>query len=127
MKQVIIRGQEAAIEEVPAPVPGSGQVLIQVAFSCISPGTELALMATGSPVRLVRSILNRPDLVRKAWAVLRDRGARAAAQIAHNRFMFGVVPGYSCAGWVCEIGEGVEDLAVGDAVACGGAAFSGQV
>lgn len=124
MKQVIIRGRDVAIEEVPAPVTGPGQVLVRVAFSCISPGTELALMATGSPVGMVRRVLNRPELVRKAWAVLRDRGARAAAQIAHNRFMFGVVPGYSCAGWVCEIGEGVEDLAVGDAVACGGAAFA---
>lgn len=124
MKQVIIRGREAGIEEVPAPVPGPGQVLVQVAFSCISPGTELALMATGGPAGLVRSVLSRPDLVRKAWGVLRDRGARAAAQIAHNRLTFGVVPGYSCAGWVSEIGEGVEDLAVGDNVACGGAGFA---
>lgn len=124
MKQVIIRGQEATIEEVPAPVPGPGQILVRVAFSCISPGTELALMATGGAVGLVRSVLNRPDLVRKAWGVLRDRGARAAAQIAQNRLMFGVVPGYSCAGWVREIGEGVEDLAVGDTVACGGAGFA---
>ena len=124
MKQVIIRRGEAALEEVPAPVPAPGQVLVQVAFSCISPGTELAVMATGGPLGLVRTALKRPDVVRKAWKVVRNRGGRAAARIAQDRLNLGVVPGYSCAGWITELGEGIEDLAVGDSVACGGAGFA---
>jgi len=124
MKQVILRSGEPVLEEVPVPVPAPGQVLVQVAYSCISPGTELAAMATASPWGLLKTVLTRRNLVRKAWAVVRDRGGRAAARIAQERLAGGVVAGYSCAGWVVELGEGIEDLAVGDAVACGGAGFA---
>ena len=124
MKQVILRSGEPVLEEVPVPVPAPGQVLVQVAYSCISPGTELAAMATASPWGLVKTVLTRRNLVRKAWAVVRDRGGRAAARIAQERLAGGVVAGYSCAGWIVEVGEGIEDLAVGDAVACGGAGFA---
>lgn len=124
MKQVILRSGEAVIEEVPVPVPAPGQVLVQVAYSCISPGTELAALTTASPLGLMKSVLTRRHLVRKAWAVVRDRGGRAAARIAQERLAGGLVAGYSCAGWVVELGEGIEDLAVGDAVACGGAGFA---
>jgi NADPH:quinone reductase-like Zn-dependent oxidoreductase len=42
MKQVTLRGGEAIVEEVPAPYLTSGQVLVKVAWSCVSPGTESA-------------------------------------------------------------------------------------
>ena len=42
MKQVTLRGGEAIVEEVPAPCLNPGQVLVKVAWSCVSPGTELA-------------------------------------------------------------------------------------
>ncbi|MEE9230498.1 MAG: bi-domain-containing oxidoreductase [Acidobacteriota bacterium] len=41
-----------------------------------------------------------------------------------DRLALEVVPGYSCAGWVIQLGEGIEDLVVGERVACGGAGFA---
>lgn len=124
MRQVILRSGETVLEEVPAPVPTPGQVLVQVAYSCISPGTELAAMETASRWGLIKTVVTRRDLIRKAWTVVRNRGGLAAARIAQERIASGVVPGYSCAGWVADLGEGIEDLAVGDHVACAGAGFA---
>lgn len=124
MKQVIIRAGQVVVEEVPVPVPAPGQVLVRVGFSCISPGTELAALSSPGALGLVKGVLHRPDLLRKAWAVLRNRGGKAAVQIARERLVFETAPGYSCAGWVTECGEGIEDLGVGDPVACGGAGFA---
>ena len=124
MKQVIFRAGQPIVEEVPAPVPGPGQVLVRVAFSCISPGTELAMASTGSVSGLVRRLLREPAALRKAWKLVRDRGLGTTSQLVRERIEADGFPGYSCAGWVMELGEGVADLATDQAVACAGAGFA---
>ncbi|MCV4639027.1 hypothetical protein OFB62_27375, partial [Escherichia coli] len=43
MKQVLRKGfTKVVVEDIPAPRPTSGKVIIQTAFSLISPGTEMA-------------------------------------------------------------------------------------
>ena len=48
MKQGLLRGGKTVVEEVPAPRPEYGQILVQVAWSCVSPATELKNAATTS-------------------------------------------------------------------------------
>lgn len=124
MKQVIIRAGEPVVEEVPVPVPLPGQILVRVGYSCISPGTELATANLGGAVGLARRLLLNPARVRRAWKVLRSQGIGTASRLVHERIVADTFPGYSCAGWVAELGEGVDDLAVGDTVACAGAGFA---
>ena len=124
MKQVMIRAGQAVIEEVPAPVPGPGQVLVQVAYSCISPGTELVTLGSRGSLSMVRNVSGYAARLRKGWSVMRDQGVRTAVRLAQQHLTFGTLPGYSCAGWVTELGEGIEDLAIGEPVACGGAGFA---
>ena len=49
MKQLVqdIRSGEARVVDVPVPMPGPGQVLIEVAASVVSPGTERSVVSFG--------------------------------------------------------------------------------
>ncbi|MGE5848597.1 MAG: bi-domain-containing oxidoreductase [Candidatus Methylomirabilota bacterium] len=127
MKQVILRHGRAVVEEVPAPALLPGSILVRVAFSCISPGTEGATLSS-TEVRmglgLIKSALRHPDKVRQVIASLRSRGLQATRALIQDRFAFGSAVGYSCAGTVVEIGEGVENIRLGDRVACAGSGYA---
>jgi|LSQX01.3.fsa_nt_gb hypothetical protein len=41
MKQVLVRKGRVMVEDVPAPLVGMGNVLVEVAYSLISTGTEV--------------------------------------------------------------------------------------
>jgi predicted dehydrogenase/threonine dehydrogenase-like Zn-dependent dehydrogenase len=53
--------------------------------------------------------------------VARNQGVGAARDIVQGKLATGEATGYSLAGAVVEVGDGVTDLAVGDLVACAGA------
>ena len=57
MKQVFLRGGRGVVEDVPAPVVGDNSVLVQVAYSCVSAGTEGASLKN-SGKSLVAVLLN---------------------------------------------------------------------
>ncbi|MEM9684622.1 MAG: oxidoreductase, partial [Pseudomonadota bacterium] len=73
MKQVFIRNGEAVVEDVPAPRPEPGEVLVRVRRSCISVGTEMSgLQASDQPIW--KRALKRPDKVIKALNMMATRG-----------------------------------------------------
>jgi predicted dehydrogenase len=124
MKQVVFRRGKAVVDDVPAPTVGAGDVLVRVAWSCLSPGTELAAVGTTSVSGMIQRLREDRTVVRKAMGVLRNRGMRAVGSIASDRLSTGIAPGYSCSGIVEETGEGVEGFAPGDAVACAGSGYA---
>ena len=125
MKQVLqqARTGEITVEEVPAPQLLPGCVLVRIAASVVSAGTERA-SAEFARKSLLQKAQSRPDLVREVIGKVRRDGIVAAIQAVRSRLDLPQSPGYSSAGTVIAVGEGVTDLQPGDRVACAGAGFA---
>lgn len=123
MKQVLIRQGRAVVEEVPAPLVEPGTVLVRVDHSCISVGTEMSgVRASGLP--LWRRALRDPDKVRQVVKLALSDGVARTRRTVEGRLSQAAATGYSAAGRVLEVGDGVEDVLPGDRVACAGARFA---
>jgi predicted dehydrogenase len=125
VRQIVQSPRSGKLElvEVPAPGPGRGQVLVRTHYSVVSPGTEkLALeFARKSLLGKARS---RPDLVKQVTRKLRQEGPLQTYRAAMGRLDAPQPLGYSCAGVVESVGEGVDAFAPGDRVACAGAGYA---
>jgi predicted dehydrogenase/threonine dehydrogenase-like Zn-dependent dehydrogenase len=127
MKQVLqnLRSHEVRVEEVPPPCCMPGGVLVKTVASLISSGTERASIALGEKTLLGKA-LERPDLVRRLFRRLKTSGVADVIATVRARLDTAVALGYSSAGVVVEVGEGAEEFAVGDRVACAGAGHAGH-
>jgi len=125
MKQVLQqpRTGEVIVTEVPAPQLTPGCVLVRMAASLVSAGTERAVSEFASK-SLLQKARARPDLVRVVLDKVRRDGVVPAVQAVRARLEQPTALGYSSAGTVVGVGEGVRDLAVGDRVACAGAGYA---
>ena len=117
------RSGEITVEEVPAPQLLPGFVLVRVAASVVSAGTERA-SAQFARKSLLQKAQSRPDLVREVIGKVQRDGIFSAIQAVRSRLDQPQNPGYSSAGTVIAVGEGVVDLRPGDRVACAGAGFA---
>jgi predicted dehydrogenase/threonine dehydrogenase-like Zn-dependent dehydrogenase len=122
MKQVLqqARTGEIAVADVPAPQLLPGCVLVRIAASLVSAGTERA-SSEFARKNLLQKAQARPDLVREVIGKIRRDGLLSAVQAVRSRLDQPTALGYSSAGTVVEVGQGVTDIAVGDRVACAGA------
>ena len=125
MKQILQqpRTGEISVSEVPAPQLVPGCVLVRIAASLVSVGTERASSEFASK-NLLQKAKARPDLVREVIGKVRRDGLLSAVQAVRSRLDQPLALGYSSAGRVVGIGEGVTDIRVGDRVACAGAGYA---
>jgi predicted dehydrogenase/threonine dehydrogenase-like Zn-dependent dehydrogenase len=125
MKQVLQNPRTGEIEvaDVPSPRSARGCVLVSVAASLVSAGTERASVEFAAK-NLIQKAQARPDLVRDVLNKVRRDGILSAVSAVRGRLDQPCPLGYSCAGTVVEIGEDVTDIRVGDRVACAGAGFA---
>jgi len=125
MKQVLqhARTGEITVEEVPAPQLLPGCVLVRIAASVVSAGTERA-SAEFARKNLLQKAKSRPDLVRDVISKVQRDGLLSAIQAVRTRLDQPQSPGYSSAGTVIAVGEGVTDIQPGDRVACAGAGLA---
>jgi predicted dehydrogenase/threonine dehydrogenase-like Zn-dependent dehydrogenase len=150
LRQLIANSEGVTVQSVPSPSVQAGQVLVRVAYSAVSIGTELAALRPSEPssaptlaaraeaqVELVRTRLHyawknparaftraRQIALRRLESRLRpvtDAGPKPSADAGGIR---GWALGYSAAGHVVSVGAGVDDLVPGDAVACAGAGYA---
>src|SRR5512142_1440607 len=97
MKQVLVRSGDVVVEDVPAPRPGPGAVLVRVAASCISAGTEHAgISAARQP--LLRRAIEHPERVRAAIDLALQKGIAGAVSAVRGEMAAPAVTGYSVAG-----------------------------
>ena len=118
MKRVFAHGGRAVLREMPEPQLRAGHVLVQTAFSAISSGTEgYIVRGTGDPAFVNHEY---PD-PNEPGVQYRDPSIRYAGPmpLTQNDGDYASI-GYSNAGRVLAVGEGVTDLKPGDRVACSG-------
>ena len=96
---VFTKPYTAELLEIDCPAPGRGEVTVELDYSAISAGTEKANF-TGQ---------------RNTVSMKED-----------DEPIFPRTVGYSAAGTVAALGEGVLDLAIGDKVSCTGASIKGS-
>src|SRR5690349_19281906 len=154
MRQLLMNNSGVMIARVPRPVVDRGSVLVRVHYSLISVGTEIAplrSMAQQAPdstavergveyaalarhylkasLRDPRKAVARVKQIarRQAKKILPDVaqpniGGQAVSELDAQ----GWTIGYSAAGEVVAVGEGISDLVPGDLVACAGAGQAGH-
>jgi predicted dehydrogenase/threonine dehydrogenase-like Zn-dependent dehydrogenase len=125
MKQVLqhARTGEISVQEVPTPKLLDGCVLVQIATSLVSAGTERASSEFASK-SLLQKARARPDLVREVINKAGRDGLFSAMAAVRTRLDQPGALGYSSAGTVVDVGKGVNDVLVGDRVACAGAGYA---
>lgn len=114
---------EMMVHEVPNPVLIKGMVLIKNHFSVISAGTE------GSTVNAARTSLigkakEKPQQVKQVLDVIVQQGPVQAYRAVTKKLEAYSPLGYSSAGKVIAVGEGVTNFKEGDLVACAGAGYA---
>jgi len=121
MKQLVqdFKTGDLHVVDVPPPSVAPGFVLVRNAFSLVSAGTERQTVSLARKSLLGKACA-RPDLARQVLDTVQREGLAAAFHKVQSRLDQWKALGYSTAGTVIELGEGVTEFSVGDRVACGG-------
>lgn len=123
MRQILIKQGNIVVEEVPAPQIEPETVLVQVNHSCVSVGTELENIKA-SELPLWKRIIKQPDKVKTALNMMMTQGINYTRSLIQSKLDVGQPTGYSAAGVVLEVGEGIDTLHPGDRVACVGTQYA---
>jgi len=125
MKQVLQnrKSGELSVTEVPIPANQRGRLLVRTATSLISAGTERMAVELGQK-SLVGKARERPDLVKQVIQKVKTEGLGNTINAVRARLDSTSALGYSAAGIVVDVGEGVAEFRAGDRVACAGAGYA---
>ena len=116
----MLKHGKITVDEVPAPLVDKGHVLVEVAYSLISAGTEISGVKAAEK-SLIRKALEQPEKVQKVLDYFKKHGLRKTVQVVRGKLSESAPLGYSCSGIVIGVGEEVDGFRIGDKVACAGA------
>lgn len=111
------------IQEVPCPQSGKGMVIVKNHYSIISAGTEGSTVVAARK-SLIGKAKQRPQQVKQVIDTLKKQGPIQTYRAVMKKLDAYSPLGYSCAGEIIEVGEGVTEFEVGDKVACAGAGYA---
>lgn len=125
MKQVVQKLKDGVVKvvEVPSPSLGEKEVLISVAYSLISAGTELSTI-NAAQSSLIGKARARPDQVKQVLKSINENGLEFTLRAVNKRLDSYSDMGYSCSGVVIGVGKNVKDLSIGDFVAAAGLGYA---
>jgi predicted dehydrogenase/threonine dehydrogenase-like Zn-dependent dehydrogenase len=125
MKQLLqnLANGKTSVVDVPAPLATPRHILVQVAASAISAGTERSVIDFAGK-SLIEKARSRPDLVKQVVDKAKREGWLTAIEAARSRLDEDVALGYSNAGTVIAMGHGSGGFRIGDRVACAGGGFA---
>ncbi len=109
--------------DVPLPATRPGFVLVRTAASLISAGTE-RLTVEAAQKSLASRAIAQPALVKQLVQKARTEGVANTVDAVRAKLASGIALGYSAAGTVIEVGEGVADFRTGERVACAGVGYA---
>jgi len=126
MKQIFTQSGNIITEDVPAPVCGDNEVLVNNAYSLISVGTESMSLHGGGKgaVGIASKAISNPELVHKAIEMAKKEGISKTIKVIKGQTGNLTPLGYSSSGVVLEVGKNITAIAVGDRVACAGAGIA---
>ena len=125
MKQISqnLKTGELSLKEVPIPLCKSNGVLVETHSSLISVGTEKSIIGLARK-SLIGKAKARSDLLKRAVDKARKEGFLKVFKESMNRLDEPFPLGYSAAGTVVKVGNGVSDFSVGDKVAIAGSGYA---
>ena len=118
-----LKDGDTQVQEVPLPQLGADMVLVKNHYSVISAGTEGATAASARK-NLIAKAKERPQQVKQVLEVLRKQGLVQTYRAVTKKLEAYSPCGYSSAGEVVGVGEGVTEFSVGDKVACAGVGYA---
>ena len=114
---------DMVIQEVPYPQVGKGMVIVKNHYSIISAGTEGSTVVAARK-SLIGKAKERPQQVKQVLDTLKKQGPIQTYRAVMKKLDAYSPLGYSCAGEVIEVGEGVTEFEIGDKVACAGVGYA---
>jgi len=118
-----LKSGKMEILEVPFPALAKGQILVRNHYSVISAGTE-GKTVTDARKGYIAKARSRQKEVKQVIEMVKTNGLLPTYKLVMNKLEAPSPLGYSTAGEVIAIGEGVTKYKVGDYVACGGSSAS---
>ncbi len=118
-----MRSGKVSVHDVPAPAVQRGRLLVRTAASLISAGTEKTAVDSGKK-SLAAKAKERPDLVKQVIDRVKTEGLVNTYAAVQAKLDSTTNLGYSAAGLVAAVGEGVTGFSVGERVACAGAGYA---
>jgi predicted dehydrogenase/threonine dehydrogenase-like Zn-dependent dehydrogenase len=121
MRQIIqdLKDGATILEEVPAPIVKSGEVLIQTTRSLVSLGTERMLVEFGK-AGIIAKARQQPERVKMVIDKARTDGIKPTLTAVFNKLGQPLPLGYCNVGKVIAVGKGVTGFNIGDRVASNG-------
>ena len=114
-----LKSGKMEILEVPWPLLNKGQVLVRNHYSVISAGTEGKTVSDARKGYIAKA-KSRQKEVKMVIDMIKSEGFKKTYDLVMNKLEAPSPLGYSCAGEIIAVGDGISDLKTGDRVACGG-------
>lgn len=130
MRQIVIKKGNAFLEDVPRPTIKLGTINVKVQYSCISQGTEISGVKNSGKSRLekiIGAVKDKPEIIEKIKKKLKEDGIKKTFEIVKKGSTLDDIvkpTGYSISGIVTEVGKGIDNIKIGDKVACAGAGIA---